>query len=112
MSQAGSEPAIVALMIGELSYMRQLNQISTAIVHHAVLLWRKTPGSVLVCESAPMTAEAIRLGVAPFEVVTALPQPAGHTTRLVALWMARSGHAGRPAVLVTHVEQRCDGGRR
>ena len=90
------------MMIGELDYMPVLNRISVAIVARAVTVWRETPGSVLICESAPMAAEAIRLGVDPAEVVAALPQSLGHTTRLVALWMAASPYAGRRAVLVTH----------
>src|SRR5712671_3910715 len=81
--------AVVALMIGELDYMpldraqgrRVLNRISTAIVARAVAVWREAPGSVLICESMPMAAEAIRLGVDPGEVVTALPQPLGHSSR-------------------------------
>jgi uncharacterized SAM-binding protein YcdF (DUF218 family) len=99
---ARATPAVVALMIGELSYMPMLNRISKAIVARAVEMHRATPGSLLICESAPMTAEAVRLGVHPSEVVTALPQAAGHTTRLVALWFARSLYAGRPVRLVTH----------
>lgn len=95
-------PAIVALMIGELDYMTALNPISTAIVNEAVRLWRETPGATLICESAPMTAEARRLGVAEKDVVTALPQPSGHITRLVALWLAASPYADRPIWLVTH----------
>src|SRR5476651_695743 len=95
-------PAVLALMIGELRYMPALNWISTAIVGRAVEMHRATPGSVLICESAPMAAEAIRRGVNPSGVVTALPQPAGHTTRLVALWLAGSPYAGRPVRLVTH----------
>ncbi len=82
--------------------MRSLNAISRAIVHRAVELWRETPGSTLVCESEPMAAEAMRLGVARADVVTALPQPLGHTTRLVAQWMASSPYASRRAILVTH----------
>lgn len=103
-NQKGSTlpPAIVALMIGELEYMSGLNRISTAIVEHAVAVWRATPGSVLICESAPMTAAAIALGVAEHDVVTALPQPTGHITRLVALWLADSPYTARPARLVTH----------
>jgi hypothetical protein len=97
-------------MIGELDYMPfdgaqggpALNHISSAIVMRAVAVWRETPGSVLICESAPMAAEAIRLGVDPADVVTALPQPLGHTTRLVAVWMAASPYARRRALLVTH----------
>jgi hypothetical protein len=94
--------AVVALMIGELNYMPALNRISSAIVARAVAIWRETPGSVLICESAPMAAEAVRLGVDPGDVLTALPQPLGHTTRLVALWMAASPYAAHRAVLVTH----------
>lgn len=93
---------VVALMIGELSYMPRLNRISAAIVGRAVEMYRATPGNVLVCESAPMAAEAVRLGVNPAEVVTALPQPAGHTTRLVALWLAGSPYARQSVWLVTH----------
>jgi hypothetical protein len=33
-------------------------------------IWRETPGSILIGESAPMAAEAIRLGVDPSDVVT------------------------------------------
>ena len=95
-------PAIVALMIGELDDMPTLNRISALIVERAVSLWRDAPGSVLVCESAPMAVEAIRLGMAPSDVTTALPQPLGHTTRLVALWLARSPHGRGPVRLVTH----------
>jgi hypothetical protein len=93
---------IVALMMGELSYMRGLNRISSEIVARAVELHRASPGSVLICESERMTAEAIRLGLTPSDVVTALPQPAGHTTRRVALWLAASPYAGHPARIVTH----------
>ena len=97
-------------MIGELDYMPidpaqggpRLNAISRSIVARAVALWRETPGSALVCESAPMSAEAVRLGADPADVATALPQARGHTTRLVALWMAGSACAGRRALLVTH----------
>ena len=94
--------AIVALMIGELDYMSSLNRISTHIVERAVAEWRRTPGSALICESAPMAAEAVRLGVAESDVTTALTQPLGHTTRLVALWYARSPYGRGPARLVTH----------
>jgi hypothetical protein len=93
---------VVALMIGELSHMPRLNRISAAIVGRAVEIYRATPGNVLICESAPMAAEAVRLGVNPVDVVTALPQPAGHTTRLVALWFAGSPFAPHSARLVTH----------
>ena len=102
MSQQTVPPAVVALMIGELSYMPGLNRISKAIVERAVEIHRATPGSTLICESLPMAAEAIELGVNPAEVVTALPQPAGHTTRLVAVWLAASLYARRPLRLVTH----------
>ena len=95
-------PAVVALMIGELDYMTALNPISTAIVEEAVRMWRQTPGAALICESAPMTDAARRLGVGERDVVTALPQPTGHITRLVALWFARSPYADRPVRLVTH----------
>ena len=94
--------AIVALMIGELDYMSGLNRISAAIVERAVAVWRDTPGSVLICESAPMAAEAARLGVAVSDVVTALPQALGHTTRLVAWWLAREGYGSHPVHIVTH----------
>jgi uncharacterized SAM-binding protein YcdF (DUF218 family) len=89
-------------MIGELDYMSGLNPISTAIVERAVAVWRQTPGAVLICESAPMAAEAQRLGVASSDVVTALPQASGHTTRLVALWLARAGYSTGPVHIVTH----------
>jgi hypothetical protein len=95
-------PIVIALMIGELDYMPVLNAISRAIVARAVAVWRSTPGAALVCESEPMALEAIRLGVARGDVVTALPQSLGHTTRLVAQWMAASEFAQRPAILVTH----------
>ena len=95
-------PAVIALMIGEVDYMSTLNRISAGIVERAVAVWRETPGGVLICESAPMAAEAMRLGVAESDVVTALPQPLGHTTRLVALWLARSPCARGPVRLVTH----------
>jgi len=94
--------AIVALMIGELDYMSALNAVSCSIVERAVAIWRATPGSVLICESGPMAAEARRLGVAASDVVTALPQPLGHTTRLVALWLAGNGYDGGRVILVTH----------
>jgi hypothetical protein len=97
-----NQPVVIALMIGELAYMRTLNRISADIVARAVAVLRETPGSVLICESAPMTAEAIRLGVAESDVVTALPQRVGHVTRLVALWLARSPYARGPVRLVTH----------
>lgn len=89
-------------MIGELDYMSGLNRISTAIVARAVAVWRETPGSVLVCESTPMAAEARKLGVPPADVVTALPQALGHTTRLVALWLSREGYRRAPVTIVTH----------
>src|SRR5262245_9870646 len=89
-------------MIGELNYMSGLNAVSAAIVRRAIDVWRETPGAALICESAPMTAEAVRLGVAPEDVITALPQPSGHTTRLVALWLARSRQPSGPVCLVTH----------
>ncbi len=99
---APAAAAVVALMIGELSYMPVLNRISKAIVARAVELHRAMPGSLLICESSPMTAEAIRLGVHPSEVVTALPQAAGHTTRLVAQWLAGSPYSRYSLSLVTH----------
>lgn len=95
-------PTIVALMIGELEYMSGLNRMSTAIVEQAVTVWRQTPGSVLICESAPMATEAMRLGITASDIITALPQPLGHTTRLVAQWLAGSPYAHRPVRLVTH----------
>lgn len=90
-------------MIGELNYMPRLNDISVQIVERAVAVWRKTPGAVLVCESGPMSREALALGVDESAVITALPQASGHTTRAVALWLARSPYASGPVQLVTHV---------
>ena len=94
--------AVLALMIGELNYMSPLNRISTIIVDRAVAIWRRTPGEVLICESAPMAAQAIKLGVAESAVVTALPQRTGHTTRLVAQWFAASPFCGGDLRLITH----------
>lgn len=102
MAAPDTTTVVIALMIGELDYMVSLNPISTAIVERAVTLWRATSGSVLICESAPMTDVARRMGVAASDVVTALPQPLGHTTRLVALWLACSLYAQARVQLVTH----------
>jgi hypothetical protein len=90
-------------MIGELRYMPRLNEISVRIVERAVAVWRETPDSVLVCESSPMTREALALGVDESAVVTALTQKHGHTTRKVALWLAETPYASRPVRIVTHV---------
>ena len=80
----GAGPGVVALMIGELIYQPVLNSITTQIVSAAVDRWRTSAAGLLVCESKPMTALAIELGVPAECVWTACPQPAGHTTRAVA----------------------------
>ena len=76
--------AVVALLIGELHYMNGLNRMSTAIVEHAVALWRAQSGGVLICEAAPMVAVARGLGVPEERIRIAIPEPAGHTTRWAA----------------------------
>jgi hypothetical protein len=97
-----SPPVIVALMIGELPYMSGLNRISTRIVERSVEVWRQRPGGILVCESQPMSHVARGLGVPDAALITALPQASGHTTRLVADWLAGSGHRCSDVLLVTH----------
>jgi hypothetical protein len=98
-----SDPAvIVALMIGELPYMPGLNRISTRIVERSVQVWREHPGSVLICESQPMSVAAKQLGVPDAALITALPQATGHTTRRVASWLADSEHRRSDVLLVTH----------
>lgn len=76
---------IVALMIGELHWMPRLNHISSEIVRKSVDIWRQCPGALLVCESEPMRKLAEELGVPAASLWTALPQPSGHKTRLLAL---------------------------
>src|SRR4029079_8334219 len=89
-------------MIGELDYMTSLNRISSAIVDRAVDEVRARPHAMLVCESRPMTDRALSRGLDPARVVTALPQPRGHTTRLLAEWLAQSPYAGEDVMIVTH----------
>jgi hypothetical protein len=93
---------VVALMIGELDYMPELNRISSAIVERAVDELRRNPDAVLACESQPMTGHALASGADPSRVVTALPQSRDHTTRLLAEWLARSSYAREHVVLITH----------
>ncbi len=96
--------AFIALMIGELPYQPTLNQISTKIVEHTVDLWRQAPGSLLVCESTPMSELAARLGVPSEQLHTALTTKSGHTTRGVAEWLRHAPETirGRPLRVVTH----------
>lgn len=77
-------------MIGELQFQPTINSISSRIVEHAVGLWAANPEAILVCESEPMSAAASRLGVPTDRLLTALPQPRGHTTRLVAQWLSEN----------------------
>lgn len=97
------ETWIVALLIGELSYMTALNPITTRIVERAVALWQRHPGAVLICEAEPMAAMARRLGVPDVSLRVAIPEPGGHTTRWCAERVAVMPTSGnRILVLVTH----------
>jgi uncharacterized SAM-binding protein YcdF (DUF218 family) len=49
-----------------------------------------------------MTDRALSRGLDHGRLVTALPQPRGHTTRLLAEWLARSPYAGEDVMIVTH----------
>ena len=94
---------VVALLIGELSYMTSLNRITTAIVERAVSFWRKRPGAILICECEPMAALARSLGVPAESVRVAIPEPGGHTTRWAAERVRAMDDLGtRPLQLVTH----------
>jgi len=95
---------IVALLIGELAYQRRLNAITCRIVEHAIAMWRRHPSAILVCEAEPMRWLAEQAGVPSTRLLTALPQPKGHTTRLLAEWLRdnRPRLPGRPWWIVTH----------
>ena len=95
---------IVALMIGELRWQPTLNRISSEVVERAVEVWRADPSTLLICESELMRQHALRQGVPADRVRTALPQPSGHTTRLVAEWLSGNRHdlPGDPWTIVTH----------
>lgn len=94
---------VVALLIGELSYMTSLNRITSAIVERAVAVWRKRPGAILICEAEPMAALARTLGVPAECVRVAIPEPGGHTTRWAAERIRAMADLGtRPLLLVTH----------
>ena len=102
-SPPDEQPWIVALLIGELSYMTSLNRITTQIVERAVARWRERPGAVLICECEPMAAVARSLGVPEASLRVAIPEPSGHTTRwLVERIAAMPDHRTRILVLVTH----------
>ncbi len=96
-------PWVVALLIGELSYMSALNPITTQIVARAVTRWREWPGALLICEAEPMAAVARTLGVPPALLRVAIPERGGHTTRWAAERIAAMPDYGnRILVLVTH----------
>ncbi len=78
---------IVALLIGELPYQPRLNAITSRIVEHAAAAWKRHPEAVVVCEAEPMRRLAADIGVPDDQLVTALPQPAGHTTRKLIDWL-------------------------
>ncbi|HYE84966.1 MAG TPA: YdcF family protein [Vicinamibacterales bacterium] len=94
---------VVALLIGELSYMNALNPISTRIVERAVEVWRRHPQGLLICEAEPMAAVARSLGVPEASLRVAIPEPGGHTTRWCAQRIAQMHKSGTHIlVLVTH----------
>jgi uncharacterized SAM-binding protein YcdF (DUF218 family) len=95
---------ILALLIGELIYQPRLNPITSRIVERAVAVWHEHPDALLVCEAEPMRQLALRLGVPPDRVVTALPQPHGHTTRRLAEWLQgqRAQLPNGPWWMLTH----------
>ncbi len=94
---------VVALMIGELPNMTQLNEISTRIVERAVEWWSAGLSDLLVCESQPMTELALARGVPAVVVRTAIPEPKGHTTRWAAERVRAIPEAALgPVVLITH----------
>ena len=98
------EGVVVALMIGELRWQPRLNRISSEVVERAVEVWRLAPSKLLICESEPMRQHALQQGVAADRVRTALPQPSGHTTRLLAEWLGRNRRElpAQPWTIVTH----------
>jgi hypothetical protein len=94
---------IVALLIGELSYMTALNPITTRIVERAVARWRERPNAMLICEAEPMAAVARQLGVPEASLRVAIPEPGGHTTRWAASRIAAMpDYHNRILLLVTH----------
>jgi len=102
-SPPDEQPWVVALLIGELSYMTTLNRITTQIVERAVARWRERRGAVLICEAEPMAALARSLGVPDESLRVAIPEPGGHTTRWAAERIAAMpDHGSRTLVLVTH----------
>ena len=103
LSPPDEQPWVVALLIGELSYMTVLNPITAQIVERAVVRWRERPGAILICEAEPMAAGARTLGVPPDSLRVAIPEPGGHTTRWAAERIAAMpDHGNRLLVLVTH----------
>ena len=96
-------PWIVALLIGELRYMTQLNRVTTRIVEHAVSDWRAHPSTLLICEAEPMAVLAASLGVPRELIRTAIPEAGGHTTRWAAERVRAMADSGsRSLRLVTH----------
>lgn len=95
---------VVALMIGELRWQPRLNRISSEVVERAAEVWRSDPSALLVCESELMRQHALQQGVPADCVRTALPQPSGHTTRLLAEWLGRNRRElpAQPWTIVTH----------
>ena len=95
---------VVALMIGELRWQPRLNRISSDVVERAAEVWRSDPSALLICESELMRQHALQQGVPAECVRTALPQPSGHTTRLLAEWLNRNRRdlPAEPWTIVTH----------
>lgn len=101
-ARADEAPVIVALLIGELSYMTTLNAITTQIVDRAVDLWRRHDGAILICEAEPMAAVARSRGVPDASLRVAIPEPGGHTTRWAAQRITAMPESTRTLTLVTH----------